>query len=71
MVPWYQNINTYIMVPRYQYMQKTVVDKKLADWVSTLNSIPNKEAQEARILQSLILEYRSKPKTMEEPTIAI
>lgn len=52
-------------------MQKTIVDKKLADWVSTLNSIPNKEAQEARILQSLILEYCSMPKTMGEPTIAV
>lgn len=54
------------------YMQKyPTPDKNLADWVSTLNLIPNKQTQEARILKSLILEYRSKPKTTEEPQIAI
>ena len=53
------------------HMQKhPIVDKKLADWVSTFNSIPNKQTQEAQILKSLILGYGAKPKIMEVLVVA-
>jgi hypothetical protein len=45
-------------------------DKKLADWGSVFNSIPDQKSQEAKILRSLILEYHAKPKTKEEIKIA-
>lgn len=52
-------------------MQKhPTVDKKLADWVSAFNSIPNKQTQEAHILKSLILENLAEEKRMEKIKIA-
>lgn len=47
-------------------MQKhPTVDKKLADWVSAFNLIPNKQNQEAQILKSLILANPATPKNLE------
>jgi len=52
-------------------MQKhPMVDKKLADWVSFFNSISNKQTQEAKILESLILGYHAKPIKMEVVMVA-
>jgi len=39
--------------------QHPKVDKKLADWASAFNSMPNKHTKEAQILKSLILGYRT------------
>ena len=53
------------------YMQKQpIVDKKLADWVSVFNSIPDKQTPEAQILKGLILRYQANPIKMEVLTIA-
>ena len=46
------------------------VDKKLQDWMSAFNSIPDQKSQEAQILKSLILEYHAKPKRKEEFKVA-
>ena len=50
--------------------KQSLVDKKLADWVSFFNSISNKQTPEAKILKSLILGYHAKPIKMEGIMIA-
>lgn len=60
MVPWYQFL-TFISWYRgtISMQQHPKVDKKLADWASAFNSMPNKHTKEAQILKSLILGYRT------------
>ena len=71
MVPWYQIINTYIRYHGTIDMQnEPIIDKKLVDWVTAFNSLPDKQTQEAKILKSLILGYHAKPKKMEVIVIA-
>ncbi|MEJ2261599.1 MAG: hypothetical protein P8X83_08130 [Nitrosopumilaceae archaeon] len=42
-------------------MQKhPTIDKKLVDWVSTFNSMPNPQTNEAQILKDLILKIQAK-----------
>jgi len=71
MVPRYQIINTYMWYHGTIGMQnEPKIDKKLADWVSAFNSIPDKQSQDATILKDLILGYHAKPKKMEIDVIA-
>ena len=52
-------------------MQKhPTIDKKLADWVSAFNSIPDKQSKDAQILKNLILGYHATPKKMEVKPVA-
>ena len=39
-------------------MKTTIIEKKLADWTSAFNLIPDKQNRKAQILKSLMIELQ-------------